>query len=68
MHMELRAQFTDDEWRNLVSLPYAISMAVIVAAPSVLGAWGEVNYPHLTEGACHRGLETARLQLNLCEG
>ena len=43
MHMELRAQFTDDEWRNLVSLPYAISMAVIVAAPSVLGAWGEMK-------------------------
>jgi hypothetical protein len=39
--MELREQFTDDEWKNLVSLPYAISMAVIVAAPSVLGAWGE---------------------------
>jgi hypothetical protein len=27
-----------------------------------------VNYPHLTEGACNRGLETARLQFNLCEG
>jgi hypothetical protein len=39
--MELREQFTDDEWKNLVSLPYAISMAVIVAAPSFLGAWGE---------------------------
>ncbi|MCK8517369.1 hypothetical protein [Methanoculleus sp. 7T] len=41
--MELREQFTDDEWKNLVSLPYAISMAVIVAAPSVLGAWGEMK-------------------------
>ena len=43
MAMELREQFTDDEWKNLVSLPYAISMAVIVAAPSVLGAWGEMK-------------------------
>jgi hypothetical protein len=39
--MELRENFTDEEWKNLVRLPYAISMTVILAAPSVLGAWGE---------------------------
>ncbi len=41
--MELKENFTDEEWKNLVSLPYAISMAVIEAAPSFLGAWGETK-------------------------
>jgi hypothetical protein len=41
--VELRENFTDEEWKNLVRLPYAISMTVIVAAPSVLGAWGETK-------------------------
>jgi len=39
--MELKENFTDEEWKNLVRLPFAISMTVIAAAPSVLGAWGE---------------------------
>jgi hypothetical protein len=39
--MDLRENFTDEEWNNLVSLPFAISMTVIIAAPSILGAWGE---------------------------
>ncbi|WP_298665008.1 hypothetical protein [uncultured Methanofollis sp.] len=67
--MELREQFTDDEWKNLVSLPYAISMAVIVAAPSVLGAWGEskamIQEPkHLAaeSGSALVGLISAEMQ------
>lgn len=41
--MELRENFTDEEWKNLVSLPYAVSMTVIEVAPSFLGAWGETK-------------------------
>jgi hypothetical protein len=41
--MELRENFTDEEWKNLVSLPYAVSIAVIEAAPSFFGAWGETK-------------------------
>ena len=69
MDMELREQFTDDEWKNLVGLPYAISMAVIVAAPSVLGAWREtkalVQEPaHLAaeSGSALVGLVSAEMQ------
>ena len=69
MAMELREQFTDDEWKNLVGLPYAISMAIIVAAPSVLGAWGEtkalVQEPaHLAaeSGSALVGLVSAEMQ------
>ncbi len=39
--MGLRETFTDNEWKNLLSLPYAVSMTVIAAAPSFLGAWSE---------------------------
>ena len=67
--MELREQFTDDEWKNLVCLPYAISMAVIVAAPSVLGAWGEMKAmiqepTHLAaeSGSALVGLVSAEMQ------
>lgn len=41
--MELKESFTDEEWKNLVRLPFAISMTVIAAAPSFLGAWGETK-------------------------
>ena len=41
--MELKDNFTDEEWKNLVRLPFAISMTVIAAAPSFLGAWGETK-------------------------
>jgi hypothetical protein len=41
--MELKENFTDEEWKNLVDLPFAISMTVIAAAPSFLGAWGETK-------------------------
>jgi hypothetical protein len=67
--MELREQFTGDEWQNLVSLPYAISMAVIVAAPSLLGAWGETKAlmqepAHLAaeSGSALVGLVSAEMQ------
>jgi hypothetical protein len=41
--MEFKENFTDEEWKNLVGLPYAISMAVMAASPSILGAWGETK-------------------------
>lgn len=37
----MKETFTDNEWKNLLSLPYAVSMAVIAAAPSFLGAFSE---------------------------
>ena len=39
--MGMRENFTDSEWKNLLSLPYAVSMTVIAAAPSFLGAFSE---------------------------
>ena len=41
--MGIRENFTDEEWKNLLSMPYAVSMAVIAAAPSFLGAWSETK-------------------------
>ena len=38
-----KENFTDEEWKNFVSLPYTVSMAVIGAAPSFFGAWGETK-------------------------
>jgi hypothetical protein len=39
--MGIKETFTEDEWKNLMSLPYAVSMTVIAAAPSFLGVWSE---------------------------
>ncbi len=39
--MGIKDSFTDEEWKGLVSLPYAVSMAIILAAPSLLGAFSE---------------------------
>jgi len=41
--MGIKENFTNDEWENLVSLPYAVSMTIMVAAPNVLGVWGETK-------------------------
>ncbi len=41
--MGLKEAFTEDEWKNLVGLPYAVSMTVIVAAPNIMGFWGETK-------------------------
>jgi hypothetical protein len=41
--MGMKENFTSDEWENLVGLPYAVSMAIMVAAPNVLGVWGETK-------------------------
>ena len=41
--MGIRENFTSDEWENLVSLPYAVSMTIMVAAPNMLGVWGETK-------------------------
>ena len=36
-----KEDFSNEEWNNLLSLPYAVSTAVIAAAPSFLGEWSE---------------------------
>ena len=41
--MVTKADFTADEWKNLVDLPYAVSMAIIAAAPNVMGIWSETK-------------------------
>jgi hypothetical protein len=41
--MGIKENFTNGEWENLVSLPYAVSMTIMVAAPNVLGVWGETK-------------------------
>lgn len=41
--MGMKENFTSDEWENLVGLPYAVSMTIMVAAPNVLGVWGETK-------------------------
>ncbi len=41
--MPMKEYFGDNDWKNLESLPYAVSMTVMAAAPSVLGAWGETK-------------------------
>ncbi len=37
----MKENFSNEEWNNLLTLPYAVSLTVIAAAPSFLGAWGE---------------------------
>ncbi len=37
----MKENFSNEEWNNLLTLPYAVSITVIAAAPSFLGAWGE---------------------------
>jgi len=39
----MKEQFGENDWKNLVSLPYAVSMTVMAGAPSILGAWGETK-------------------------
>ena len=39
----MKDEFSPDEWENLVRLPYAVSMAVMTAAPTILGVWGETK-------------------------
>ena len=41
--MVMKENFTTEEWTNLVSLPYAVSMAVIAADPNVMGIWSETK-------------------------
>jgi len=41
--MALKENFSNDEWENLIGLPYAISMTIMVAAPNVMGVWGETK-------------------------
>lgn len=41
--MAMKENFTPDEWENLVRLPYAVSMTVMMAAPNIMGFWGETK-------------------------
>ena len=41
--MGMKETFTPDEWENLLRLPYAVSITIMVAAPNVLGVWGETK-------------------------
>jgi hypothetical protein len=41
--MALKDNFTTAEWENILSLPYAVSMTVSMAAPTIMGIWGETK-------------------------
>jgi hypothetical protein len=41
--MGMKENFTADEWKNLVELPYAVSMGIIAAAPNAMGIWSETK-------------------------
>ncbi|MDD1710737.1 MAG: hypothetical protein LUQ37_07530 [Methanoregulaceae archaeon] len=41
--MGLKDNFSSEEWENLIGLPSAVSMTMIVAAPNVMGVWGETK-------------------------
>ncbi len=72
--MGMKENFTADEWKNLVALPYAISMAVIAAAPNMMGLWSETKSmmqepPNLaaSSGSALAGLIIAEAQPQLKE-
>jgi len=72
--MGLKENFTTDEWKNLISLPYAVSMAIMMAAPNVMGIWGETKAmmqepPHLatTSGSAIAALVLAEAQPKMKE-
>ncbi|MDD1721733.1 MAG: hypothetical protein LUP95_07100 [Euryarchaeota archaeon] len=48
--MGIREEFTDEEWQTLLSVPYAVSLTIVTAAPSLWGAFGE-SKTMLTEPA-----------------
>ncbi len=39
--MGIKEEFTDEEWQTLLSIPYAVAMTVVAAAPSLWGAFSE---------------------------
>jgi hypothetical protein len=41
--MELKENFTDIEWKNLISLPYAVSMMVSLAVPDIMSMRSEMK-------------------------
>jgi len=41
--MGMKENFTTVEWENLISLPYAVSITVMMAVPSIMGIWGETK-------------------------
>ena len=40
--MRLKENFTDIEWKNLISLPYAVSMMVSLAVPDIMSMRSEM--------------------------
>jgi hypothetical protein len=48
--MGIKEDFTNDEWEQLLSLPYAVSFAIVTASPSLWGLLGE-SKTMLTEPA-----------------
>jgi hypothetical protein len=41
--MGIREEFTDEEWQTLLSVPYAVSLTIVTAAPSFWGAFSETK-------------------------
>jgi len=41
--MGIKENFADEEWKNLLRMPYAVSIAVMASAPSFLGAFSETK-------------------------
>jgi hypothetical protein len=39
--MGIREEFTDAEWQKFLSIPYAVSLTIVTAAPTFWGAFGE---------------------------
>ncbi|HYA33679.1 MAG TPA: hypothetical protein VEG65_06780 [Candidatus Bathyarchaeia archaeon] len=39
--MAIKDKFTNEEWQQLLDLPYAVSFAIVTASPSLLGLFGE---------------------------
>ncbi len=48
--MGIKENFTNEEWQQLLSLPYAVSFAIVTASPSLMGAFSE-SKTMLTEPA-----------------
>jgi hypothetical protein len=41
--MELKDNFTDAEWKNLISLPYAVSLMISLAVPDIMSMRSEMK-------------------------
>ncbi len=41
--MGVKEDFSPEEWENLIRVPYAVAMTVMMAAPNIMGLWGETK-------------------------